>query len=138
MLASVGNYLLYFVSTLVLLVVAMFIYIKVLPYDELALIRKGNTAAAIALAGTMIGYAVVLWSATAHAANPVDAGIWSALVVTAMWSGVALVTQIAAFELVHLVFRDFKAEMEKGDVAYGIILGAFSLAIGVINAGCLT
>jgi putative membrane protein len=129
MLASVGNYLIYFVSTLVLLVVAVFIYIKVLPYDELALIRKGNTAAAIALAGAMIGYAAVVWSATAHG---------SSLVETAMWSGVALVSQIVAFEVIHLLFRDFKAEMEKGDVAYGVILGAFSLAIGVINAGCLT
>ena len=129
MLASVGNYLLYFVSTLVLLVVAIFIYIKVLPYDELALIRKGNTAAAVALAGTMMGYAAVVWSATSHGAN---------LLETAVWSAVALVSQIVAFEVIHFLFRDFKAEMEKGDVAYGIILGAFSLAIGIINAGCLT
>ena len=33
---------------------------------------------------------------------------------------------------------DWKAQIENGDLAHGIALGAFSLAIGVINAGCLT
>ena len=129
MLANLGNYLIYFVSTLAMLIVAVFIYVRFLPYDEFALIRKGNVAAAVALAGTMIGYGAVVWSATAHG---------STLLETAIWSGVALVSQIIAFEVIHLIFRDFKAEMEKGDVAYGIILGAFSIAIGIINAGCLT
>jgi putative membrane protein len=129
MLGSLVNYLLYFVSTLVLLLVAVTIYVRVLPYDELALVRRGNSAAAVALGGTMIGYAAVVWSATAHG---------STLVETAIWSGVALVSQIIAFEIVHLLFRDFKAEMEKGDLSYGIALGGFSLAVGIINAGCLT
>jgi putative membrane protein len=129
MLDSLLNYLLYFVSTLVLLIVAVAIYVRVLPYDEMAQIRRGNSAAAVALGGTMIGYAAVVWSATAHG---------STLIETAIWSGVALVSQIVAFEIIHLVFRDFKAEMEKGDLSYGIILGAFSMAVGIINAGCLS
>lgn len=129
LLANLGNYLLYFISTLVLLLVAVTIYVKVLPYDEVALIRRGNLAAAIALAGTMIGYAAVVWSATAHGSN---------LIETAVWCGVALVSQIIAFEIVHLVFRDFKAGMEKGEISYGVALGAFSVAVGIINAGCLT
>lgn len=129
MLANLGNYLVYFVSTLAMLVVAVVVYVKVLPYDELAMIRRGNSAAAAALGGTMIGYAAVVWSATAHG---------SSLLETAVWSGVALVSQIVAFEVVHLVFRDFKAEMEKGELAYGLALGGFSIAIGIINAGCLT
>jgi putative membrane protein len=129
LLANLGNYLVYFVSTLVLLLVAVTIYVKVLPYDEVALIRRGNVAAAIALAGTLIGYAAVVWSATAHGSN---------LFETAVWSGVALVSQIIAFEIVHLVFRDFKAGMEKDEIGYGVALGAFSVAVGIINAGCLT
>lgn len=126
---NLGNYLVYFISTVVLLLVAVAVYVKVLPYDELAMIRRGNTAAATALGGTMIGYAAVVWSAIAHG---------SSLLETAVWCGVALLSQIVAFEVVHLLFRDFKAGMEKGDVAYGIALGAFSIAVGIINAGCLT
>jgi putative membrane protein len=129
MLANLANYFIYFGSALALLVVAVAIYVKLIPYDELAMIRSGNTAAATALGGTMIGYAAVVWSATAHGSN---------LLETAIWSGVALVSQIVAFEVVHLVFRDFKAGMEKGELSYGVVLGAFSIAIGFINAGCLT
>ncbi len=129
MLASLGNYLIYFVGTLILLIVAITIYVKVLPYDEIVLVRRGNLAGAIALAGTMIGYAAVVWSATAHG---------SSLLETAVWCAVALVSQIVAFEVIHLLFRDFKAGMEKGEISYGIALGAFSIAVGIINAGCLT
>ncbi len=129
MLANLGNYLLYFVSTLAMLIVSVFIYVKFLPYDEIALIRRGNSAAAVALGGTIIGYATVVYAATAHGRD---------LLETAVWSGVALVSQIIAYEVVHFAFRDFKAEMEKGDLSYGIALGAFSIAVGLINAGCLT
>lgn len=129
MWAALVNYLLYLVATLATLLVALFVYVKFLPYDEIALIRRGNTAAAVALAGTMIGYAAVVWSATAHGGT---------LLETEVWSGVALVSQIIAFEIVHLVFRDFKAQMEKSELAYGVTLGAFSSAIGFVNAACLT
>jgi putative membrane protein len=129
LLTNLTSYLIYFVSTLILLLVALTLYVKVLPYDEVALIRRGNVAAAVALGGAMIGYGAVVWSAAAHG---------SSLVETAIWSGVALVSQIIAFEIVHLVFRDFKAGMEKGELSYGIALGAFSVAVGIINAGCLT
>lgn len=129
MLANLGNYFIYLVSTLVLLLAATALYVKVTPYDEMALIRRGNVAAAIALGGTMIGYAAVVWSATAHGSD---------LLETAVWGGVALVSQIIAFEIVSFIFRDFKAGMERGEVSYGVTLGAFSIAVGIINAGCLT
>jgi putative membrane protein len=129
MLVDLANYLLYFVATIVMLLVAIAIYVKVTPYDELALVRNGNSAAAVALAGTMIGYAAVVYSAIAHGRSFGE---------MAFWSAISLVTQIVAFEIVNLCFRNFKAEMEKGDLAYGIVLGGFSIAVGFINAGCLT
>jgi putative membrane protein len=56
-----------------------------------------------------------------------------------MWSAFSLAVQIIAIELLRIVIRDdWKAQIEKGDLAHGIALGAFSLSIGLINAGCLT
>jgi putative membrane protein len=78
----------------------------------------------------MIGYAAVVYSATAHG---------STLLETAMWSAVSLVVQILACELICFLIHDkWKAEIARGDMAHGIALGAFSLAVGLINAGCLT
>jgi putative membrane protein len=129
-LVSMVNYLLYFGSTLAMLIVAGFIYVRFTPGNEIALIRQGNAAAAVALGGAMIGYAAVVYSATAHG---------STLLETAMWSAVSLVVQILACELICFLIHDkWKAEIARGDMAHGIALGAFSLAVGLINAGCLT
>ena len=130
MLHTIINYLIYFAASIALLVVAGFIYVRFTPGNEIALIRQGNAAAAVALAGAMIGYAAVVYSAVAHGGT---------LLETAIWSAVALVSQIVACELICLLIHDkWKAEIARGDMAHGIALGAFSLAVGVINAGCLT
>lgn len=130
MLGSIFNYLLYFGSTIAMLLIAGFVYVRFTPCDEITLIRRGNVAAAVALGGAMLGYACVVYSATAHG---------STLLETAMWSAVALGIQIIGVELLRIVIRDdWKAQIEKGDLAHGMALGAFSLAIGLINAGCLT
>lgn len=130
MLTDLVNYLLYFGATVGMLIVAGAIYVWCTPSNEIALIRNGNVAAAVALGGAMLGYAAVVYSATAHGTT---------LLETAMWSGIALVVQIIAVELLRLVIRDdWKAQIEGGDLAHGIALGTFSLAVGLINAGCLT
>jgi putative membrane protein len=130
MLGSISNYLLYFGATIAMLLIAGSVYVRFTPSNEIALIREGNVAASIALGGAMLGYACVVYSATAHG---------STLSETAMWSAISLAVQIIAIELLRIVIRDdWKAQIEKGDLAHGIALGAFSVALGLINAGCLT
>ncbi len=46
--------------TIAMLAAAVFIYIKITPYDEIKLIRGGNTAAAVSLAGAIVGLALPL------------------------------------------------------------------------------
>src|SRR3954467_10861773 len=93
-MSNVLSYLSYFGTDLGLLLVAGLVYVKFTPIDEIAEIRKGNTAAAIALAGAMIGYSLVVYSATTHAYGVLD---------TAIWSIVSLVVQIVAFEVLRLI-----------------------------------
>lgn len=130
MIGNVANYLIYFVSTTVMLLIAGFVYVRFTPSNEVALIRQGNVAAGVALSGAMLGYACVVYSATAHGGT---------LLETALWSVIALAVQIVACEVLRIVIRDdWKTQIEKGDLAHGIALGAFSLAVGLINAACLT
>ena len=75
-LQYVDDFLIYLVLSLALLAAFSWLYDKVTPYDELTLIRNGNTAAAIAYAGAIIGLALPLASAVAHSVNPVDMIIW--------------------------------------------------------------
>ena len=78
-IASVANYLLYFCSTIAMLLIAGFIYVRFTPSDEIALIRSGNIAAAVALGGAMLGYACVVYSATAHGSTLLETALWSAI-----------------------------------------------------------
>ena len=45
----------YFATAVGLLAVFLVLYVFVTPYNELALIREGNVAAAISLAGALVG-----------------------------------------------------------------------------------
>jgi putative membrane protein len=42
------------------------IYTRMTPYDEVSLIRQGNHAAALSLAGTLIGFSLPITSALLH------------------------------------------------------------------------
>lgn len=106
------------------------IYQFVTPYRERPLIRQGNVAAAIALSGALIGYVLPLASALAHTVS---------LPEFAAWAGLAGVLQIVAFVAVRLIaLPDVKARIENGEVATSVYLAAISLAVGLLNAACIT
>jgi putative membrane protein len=107
-----------------------YIYQWITPYNEKALIREGNLAASIALAGALIGYVLPLASALSHTVSLPEFAAWAAL---------AGVIQIAAFTGVRLVaLPDVKARIENGETSIGIYLAGISIAVGVLNAACMT
>mgnify|MGYP003875383087 FL=1 len=44
-----------------------FIYLRLTPYDEFKLIREGNIAAALSLAGALLGFVLTIASSITHA-----------------------------------------------------------------------
>ena len=106
------------------------VYQWVTPYNEGKLIREGNTAAALALGGALVGYVLPLASALSHTVSLIEFSAWAAL------SGVI---QIAAFTLVRMVvMKDVSARIERGEIAAGVYLLSISLAVGLLNAACMT
>lgn len=75
-LATLPGFITHFLAGLVLLGGAVFVHVRVTPHDEEGLIRAGNAAAAVALGGTILGFALPLASAIAHSANLLDAAVW--------------------------------------------------------------
>jgi putative membrane protein len=129
-LATLPGFLAYLIAGIVLLGAAMFIYMKVTPHDEMAMIRGGNEGAAIALGGAMIGFALPIASAFSHSINLVDAAVWAI---------VALAVQIGVFFAVaKLLGSDWKAAMERGETAGAILKAAVAIAVGALNAACLS
>ncbi len=128
--ASALAFVVAFVAAGLFTVIFKLIYQWVTPYDEAKLIREGNVAAALALGGALVGYVLPLASALSNTVTLLEFCAWAAL---------AGVLQIGAFTLVRLLaMKDVAARIEKGDIAAGVYLLSISLAVGVLNAACMT
>lgn len=106
------------------------VYQLVTPYRERQLIREGNVAAALALAGALIGYVLPLASALSQTVSLPEFAAWAAL---------AGVIQIVGFILVRFIaLPDVKQRIERGEISTAIYLMAISIAVGVLNAASMT
>jgi len=111
-------------------IVFKLIYQAVTPYKESALIRDGNSAAAIVLGGALLGYVLPLASALANTATMFEFCAWAAL---------AGVIQIVSFTTIRLtVMKDLAVRVERGEIAPALYLLSISLAVGILNAACMT
>jgi putative membrane protein len=129
MIAALINFLVYFVTATVLLLASVALYTLILPMKEWDLIKAGNSAAALTVAGATIGFALPLAESIREANNLADMIAWAAI---------GLAVQLLGFGAVRLWRRDAAAAIENGDMAEAILLAAASIALGLINAACLT
>ena len=128
-LAGVPLFLVYFVVGLALLTVFLAIYGWITPYRELALIRDGNVAAAISLAGVVLGFTLPLASAIAHSVGLVDMIVWGAI---------ALASQLIVYFIVARLVPHFAEAITAGRVSAATLLAAVALAVGILNAAAMT
>lgn len=115
--------------SLVILIVGVAVYIRMTPHDEFALIRDGNTAAALSLGGAIIGLALPLAFSLAASVS-----IWDLV----FWGLVALVMQLVAFRLADLFLKDISARIEAGDMASATFLVSLKIATALINAAAIS
>ncbi len=128
-LDGVGAHAIYFAIASVAVVLFVTIYIAVTPYREFALIRQGNSAAAISLGGALLGYTLPLAQAVAQSESIPD---------MLVWSGVALVAQLVAFGVTRLLLPQLSGDVKEGKLAPAIFLAAVSMAIGMLNSAAMT
>ena len=106
-----------------LLIVASTIYVLLTPWKEFALVRGGNGAAGLALAGAIAGLALPISSALASSVSLFDMLIWG---------GVALLLQLIAYRIVDLLLRDLPRRIENDEAGAAIVLIAAKLASALI------
>lgn len=131
LLLAVGNFALYFSISIVFLLVFKFLYALVTPHDEWKLIKENqNVSAAVGFGGALIGFALALASAATHSVSLLDFAIWGVI---------ALIAQCLAFAIIRFGFMPRLVErIEKDEMSAGIMLGAMNIAIGLLNAACMT
>ena len=128
-LAGIPFLLSHFGVTVLMLVIGVFIYMWITSHDERALIREGNTAAAISLAGAILGLAIPLAFCMASSVNVYDIVIWGI---------VTLVIQLATFWIIDIWLRDLSKRIEEGQVGTAILLVSVKLAVASINAAAVS
>ncbi|GJD47930.1 hypothetical protein OPKNFCMD_0643 [Methylobacterium crusticola] len=132
MLASIsglGAFLAYFATALGLVALYLLIYTLATAHDELMLIRRGVTAASIALGGSLVAFTLPLAVAIYNAQGLLDCAIWGL---------VGLVVQMLVYWLVRLALPDLSRQIAAGEAAPALLLAAASLAAGILNAASMT
>ena len=129
MLDQLTSYATHLLASILLLALFTLVYTKLTPHDEFKLIRGGNTAAVFSMGGPLLGFCLTLASSLTHNDSLDKFLIWALL---------AMVVQILTFVVVGRRFPKASQHIESNNTAMGALIGAASLAVGIVNAACLS
>lgn len=128
-LAGFVSFFVYFVVAIVLFGVFVRVYTWLTPHDEMELVLDNNTAAAVALSGALIGFALPLAGAITYSQTLLDCAIWGAI---------ALVMQTLTFVVLRVALPRLPERIVRGDMAAAVLAAGVSIAIGLLNAASMT
>jgi putative membrane protein len=117
------------VATLSLLAGGAVIYGLLTPWKEIGLIREGNSAAAVAFGGVLLGLAIPL---------AVSLSVSTSVRDILLWGLATLILQLLAFRVVDLVLTGLPQRIQDGEVSAAVLLVAAKLATALILAAALT
>jgi putative membrane protein len=126
--STLPSFLAYFAGGGVLLAAFIALYVHTTPHQEVALIREGNTAAAIALSGAVLGFVLPLAIVIANSASLIDVLVWGVI---------AIVVQLGGFLVARAVLPGLSKAICDGQVSDAIFLAGLSLALGILDAACM-
>lgn len=126
---ALPHFLAYFGSVVALAIAFLALYVTITPHREFALIGEGNSAAAIQLVGTFLGFAVPVAVVTGNAVSIPDMLLWGAVA--------ALVQLVVFFVIARLLFKTIASRIAEGCVASGVFVGGMGLGIGILQAACM-
>jgi putative membrane protein len=111
--------------TVIILIAAAALYVLLTPHKEITLIREGNTAAALSLAGVLLGLAIPLSASLKASTNVIEIGLWGA---------VTVVVQLLVFRLVDMILRGLPKRIQEGEVSAAALLVGAKLATAIVIA----
>ena len=129
-LFGAGHFLIAFAIACLFLAIFKWLYQVSTPYDERRLVAEGNMAAAITFGGAIVGFALPLASALEVTANPLEFVAWGVLA--------GAIQVVASLVVRRIVIRDLVAKIETGNVASAVYMAATSIAVGLLNAACMS
>jgi putative membrane protein len=126
---SVLSFLVYIIVAAVLFALFQMAYTRLTPHKEFVQIREGNIAAAVALGGALIGFALPASNVIAYSISVLDVVIWAVI---------AAFVQLLAFTATSMVLKDLSARITRGELAAAIYAASVSISVGFLNSACMT
>lgn len=122
----------FFLTAVLLVVIFLYLYAIVTPYDDYKLIfEDNNLAASLGFGGAIIGVSIPLYSALVHSTSYLDFAIWGVVAI--------LIQLIFAFIVTRLGGKySFKTKISDGVISVGILMAFLSISIGLLNAGSMS
>ena len=119
----------HFVTSVIVFLIGIIIYLFITPIKEIALIRKKNTAAAISFSGALIGLALPLASSLSASGS-----IYEIIV----WGLVAIVIQLFCFKAVDILINDLPKRIENGELSSSILLFSIKISVALLNSAAIS
>ncbi len=114
--------------SLALLAAGAVVYAFLTPYREIQAIRDGNSAAAVAYGGVIVGLAIPL-AVSLNASTSIEE--------LAIWGVAVIAVQLLVFRLVDFVLKGLPQRVEDGEVAAAVLLVAAKLACALLLAAAV-
>ena len=127
-LTNFPNFIAYFIGAGVLTALFLALYTRITPHREIALIREGNVAAAIAINGGLLGFVIPLAAVIAHSATLVDLIVWGVI---------AMIVQLVGFLVARLLMPHLPQAVTEGRVSDAAFLAGLSVSLGILDAACM-
>mgnify|MGYP003500673717 FL=1 len=126
------GFIIFFLTALALVVVFLYLYALVTPYDDYKLIfEDNNIAAALGFGGAIIGVSIPLYSALVNSVSYTDFVIWGVIAI--------LIQLIFAFIVTRITGKySLESKISQGVVPVGILMAFLSISIGLLNAGSMS
>ena len=106
------------------------IYLRLTPHREFELIvQEHNASAAVALGGSLIGFALALAGAIHNTHSALE---------FVAWAFVTLAGQMLAYWLAGLAHPGLSRAIEQNALAAAIWQASVSIAVGLISAACMS
>ncbi len=119
---------LHLVTAFAILIGGMGVHMWITPYNDVRLVREGNSAASVALGGAFLGMAIPLAASLAGSVTTLD---------ILLWGVVTVIIQLISFKVVDLVLRGLPKRIETGEMSAAIFLAFAKVSVGVITGAAI-
>lgn len=114
--------------TLAILVLGAAIYALLTPHREIQLIRDGNTAAAMSLAGVLIGLAVPLSASLSASNSKLEIAIWGVMIIA---------VQLLVFRVIDVLLHGLPQRIQDGEISAATLLVGAKIGSALILAAAM-